>query len=295
MLGERRLEEGVAARPGDLAGGHHLVDLADGGGREGAGEARGRARGEGELDRVGEPLVAAAVIAERQHQPVLVLDHLGRRVEPEPLLIAAEIGDGDEQVERLAVGQQPLAGGRMRHRVECVEDRVEQPLAPERRLEPAPAHEPLELGAHLVARARLDGLVDRLAAMRDHPGDRDRPDLGEAMRGGVFGIEQRLDIGVAHPQFGQRIERLASGDRLREEHRVDPARARARDDVDEHAQPDAGGVLDFLEQRAIDALAAAVGGFAIARGAAGAGRGADLLGDAMHVDREADPAIADER
>src|SRR5690606_14241955 len=43
------------------------------------------------------------------------------------------------------------------------------------------------------------------------------------------------------------------------------------------------------------ALAAAFRRFAVARGTAGAGEAPDLLGDAVHVDREADPAIADQR
>ena len=60
-------------------------------------------------------------------------------------------------------------------------------------------------------------------------------------------LDQRLDIGGIEPQVGERLEALPGGDRLRQEHAVEPARARPGDDVDEHAQADAGIVLDLLQ------------------------------------------------
>ncbi len=85
----------------------------------------------------------------------------------------AEIGDGDEQVERLPVRQQPRPARRGRHRVKRVEDQSGEQLAAERRFEPARADEVRQLGADLVARSGLDQLVDVVAtAPRRHPGDR---------------------------------------------------------------------------------------------------------------------------
>ncbi|MCY1169921.1 hypothetical protein D9M73_99730 [compost metagenome] len=44
------------------------------------------------------------MIGERHNHAVLGLDHFGRRVEPQPFGMTAKIGNGDEQVERLAIG-----------------------------------------------------------------------------------------------------------------------------------------------------------------------------------------------
>src|SRR3546814_7434815 len=78
---------------------------------------------------------------------MLGLDHLGRRVEPQPFGMAAKIGDGHEQIERLAVGQQARADRRRRHRGERIEQHAGEARAPERRLEPARTDEMRELGA----------------------------------------------------------------------------------------------------------------------------------------------------
>ena len=51
---------------------------------------------------------------------MLGLDHLGRRIQAQQLGIAVEIGDGDEQVERLVVGQQGIALRPLLHRLERV-------------------------------------------------------------------------------------------------------------------------------------------------------------------------------
>ncbi len=53
-------------------------------------------------------------------------------------------------------------------------------------------------------------------------------------------------------------------------------------------------LLDLLQQRMIDRLAAGGGGLVGVKRLAGAGEPPDLLGDAMHVHREADPAVANQ-
>ena len=55
---------------------------------------------------------------------MLGLDHLGRRIQPQLLLIAVEIGDRDEQVERLIIGQQGRAFRAALHRGEGIEDQI---------------------------------------------------------------------------------------------------------------------------------------------------------------------------
>ena len=211
--------------------------------------------------------------------------------------MAAKIGDGDVQVERLTGGQQARLTRGGRHRLDRVEQQPGETRAAERRLEPARADEMGEFGAHLLARGGLDQLVDVAAiALGRHPRDRRRPGLGEARGGGGFGIDQRLDIGRGQPQIGQRLERLAGGNRLRQEHAVDSAGAGARDDIDQQAKADAGDRLDLLQHRAVDRLAVAAGRrLPGVKGTAGLGETPDFLGDAVHVDGEADPAIADQR
>jgi hypothetical protein len=152
-----------------------------------------------------------------------------------------------------------------------------------------------QLGTHLVLRRLVERLDLVLAAPRRDPGERQRPELGEAAGGGGVGIDQRLDIGGGQPQIGERLQALARGDRLREEDAVDPARRRAGDDVGEDAQLDPGERLDLFDQRGIDRLAATRRRVAGMKGAAGADQMPHLLGDAVHIDREADPAVADQR
>ena len=83
-------------------------------------------------------------------------------------------------------------------------------------------------------------------------------------------------------------------DRLREKHRIDPARACSGKDIGQDAQAQAVGALDLLQKVAIGPR------HAIQRGRGGLVEGParprqvpDFLGDAVHVDRKADAAIAD--
>ena len=76
---------------------------------------------------------------------------------------------------------------------------------------------------------------------------------------------------------------------------VDAACTGAGDDVGHDAQADAALRLDRAEQCAVDRLAAAARLRIVMIGAAGAGQPPHFLGDAMHVDGQADAAIADQR
>ncbi len=234
-------------------------------------------------------------VGEREDQAMFGLEHFGGRVEAQPFGMAAEVGDGDEQVERLAVGQQPGAARGGGHRRQRIEQQAGELRPPEGRLEPARADEMGELRADLLAFAFLNAFGQFfLRAAGGHPGDRQRPGFGEARIGGGFGIEQRLDIGDVEPQVGQRVERLAGGDRLAEEDAVDTARAGTGDDIDQHPQPQPGFVLKLVEQCLIDALAAGCCVGAIVEIPAGARGVPDLLGDAVHVHRQADAAVANQ-
>ncbi len=130
---------------------------------------------------------------------------------------------------------------------------------------------------------------------RGHPHKRRRPEFGERAGGPGVRVEQAVDIGIVEPEVGQGFQRLAGFDRLREENAVDAACTGAGDDVGHDAQADAALRLDRAEQRAIDRLAAAARLRIVMIGAAGAGQPPHFLGDAMHVDGQADAAIADQR
>ena len=83
-------------------------------------------------------------------------------------------------------------------------------------------------------------------------------------------------------------------DRLRQEHTVDPACAGPGDNVGHNPQPQPVILLDPLEQVEIDSLRAGAAILAGQKVAARAGELPQLLGDAMHIDRKADPAVANE-
>src|SRR3546814_19346953 len=61
-------QERGAAGPGMLAFGEHAIQFADGEGREGAGKARRRTRGEGAFRRVAERVADFAVVASRENE-----------------------------------------------------------------------------------------------------------------------------------------------------------------------------------------------------------------------------------
>ncbi len=286
-------EEAGAARPGLAARLEAAVELADAKRREGAREARRRPRREGELGGVGEvPRLGAARVLEGEGQPVLGLDHLGRAVQPQLLGIAAKVGDRHEQVERLIVGQQRVAAGPLAHCGEGVEQQVGERRAAERRRQPGRAHEIGELGLDLGPVPGLDGLVDA-GARRQRPGQRHRRRLGQPRDRAAARFEQGVDIGRIEPEVGERVERLAGGDGMAEEDRVDPARAGPGEDVDQHPDVDVALRGDGGEERAVAVPERLVRGARMHR-LAGLGEPPDLLGDAVHVDGEADAAVADQ-
>ena len=206
-----------------------------------------------------------------------------------------KIGDGDEQVERMAVRQQHRPALAGRHRVEGVEDQRRENLPAKGRFEPAGADEAGQFHPHFLARVRRDRALHRIAGPpRRHPDQRRRPEFCErAGRAGV-GIEQAVDIGIVEPQVGQRLQRLAGLDRLRQKDAIDAAGAGPGDNVRQHAQPHPAGFLHIGKQLVIDGLAACLRLHAVMIGAAGARQPPYLLGDAMHVNGQADAAIADQ-
>jgi len=291
---QHAIEEGVAGRPVHLAILQHLVKLGDGEGRKGAGEAGGGARREGKFGRRRQRVALLAVIAEREDQPVLGLHHLRRRVEPQPFGVAGEVGDGDEQVQRLARRKQTRAARGGCHRVERIEQHSGEARAAERRLEPARAHEVGELAAHLLARVLVQRLQLVRAASGRHPRQRQRPCLREARGGRSGGVDQRLHVAALQPHVGQRIERLARRDRLRQEDAVDAPGARPGKNIGQDPHAQRAFPRHLVEQFGIDAGGAARP-LAVMTRTAGAGEVPHLLGDAVHIDREADPAVTDQR
>ena len=83
-------------------------------------------------------------------------------------------------------------------------------------------------------------------------------------------------------------------DRLGQEHTVDPACAGPGDNVGHNPQPQPVILFDPLEQVEIDRLRAAAAILAGQKVAARPGELPQFFGDAMHIDRKADPAVANE-
>ena len=90
---------------------------------------------------------------------------------------------------------------------------------------------------------------------------------------------------------------MALADRLGEQDAVDAPGRRPGDDVGQHA--DIGMGRQLVEQLDIDLLAVLRGEHRHAGAQLAAQRGAvqlpNLLGDAVHIDGKADPAVADQR
>ena len=210
--------------------------------------------------------------------------------------IAAKVGDGDEQVERLVAGQQRTAMRPRFHRVEG----VEQEAGEGRRRRTAAR-------SHLARtnRASLARTSARWAGSTVSSTAADRDDIIQAIGTATFlakretaltsGSSSRSTSAEFEPQVGERVERPAAGNGMGEEDGVDPACARPGHDVDENAQVDLGLLGDTAQQLVIDALAAVARRLARVEGAARPGEAPHLLGDAVHVDGEADPAVADQR
>ncbi len=294
-IGEGAREECGAVRPGEAPFAEFAIDLGQLECGEDARDRRGGARGECEFGDLGEIAHARlAAVVEAEHEAVFGFDDLAWRVQLQAFGVAVEVGDGHEQVERQAGRDQRRSRGQGGHRGERVEDVAREVRAREGRLEPAAADQAAEFAPHLVAHGRLDLLEQLGVAAAREPDQRLGIDFAPARGGRGVGVEQAIDVGLGQPEFGQRAEILAGRDRVREEDRVDAARRRAREDIDDDLE--LLRVADAGEQIVVDALA--VGQrfrLLIMEGAAGAHQFPNLLADAVHVDGEADPAVAHQR
>ena len=265
---------------------------------KGPGETGGGPRRKDQFERIGQG--AAGRGRGRRTKPdrdaMLRLLDPGGGVQRDRLGMALEVGGGDEQVQRVAGGQQGSRPGRAGHGVKRVGDQAGKSDSAERRVEPAGTDQAGQLGPHFGPGFGRDAFRHDIArALQREPDQRSSPELGKAPARFGRRIEQHVDIGLVQPQARQRLERLSRMDRLGQEHAVDPARAGPGDDVgqDPQAQPVPG--FEMLEQGAVDALA--VFGLRLTGvvGTAGAGELPQLLGHPVHVDRQADSAVADQR
>jgi len=104
---------------------------------------------------------------------------------------------------------------------------------------------------------------------------------------------------VVEPEVAEVLEREVVSHRLGEAYAVDPARRGAGDDVHDHARPEllAVPLSQLLQQPAVDALA--LRGLSFGSAGIQQRRALDepvqLLGDAVHVDRERGTSVTDQR
>ncbi len=119
----------------------HAVQLPHGEGGECAGEARRRPRGEYQLGRIGEQAVATPPRVETDGKAMFGLHHLWWAVQVQALRMAFEIRDGDEQVQRVPLGQQRRPALCRFHRVEGVQHHAGEDFAAKGRFEPSGADE----------------------------------------------------------------------------------------------------------------------------------------------------------
>ena len=298
MDGHDALEESLPFGPVPFGQVGQPVDFLDPQRGERARETGGRAGREDEFERVGEIGSAGKRRARAKcdrHAVFGILYHR-RAVEPQQFLVPVEIGCGDIQVERMArrqqrVGARALGPGRKRAFAQARETEAGKGW-----FEPAPPDEVRYLALHLGPGFGRDCIGDVAARTAQQPvGEGLRPHLRKAPFQARGGIDQFVDIGDLEPQVGQRFERLARMDRLREEPRVDPARAGPAHDIGQDAQPQAVFVLDPFDQLAVDRLHPLQRTACGVERATGAGQLPQLARDPMHVDRQADAAIADQR
>ena len=227
---------------------------------------------------------------------MLAFVDLWRAVEPQSFHMALEIGDGDEQVERVAARQQGRADWPRRHRVQCLCQQAREADAAEGRLEPARADEAREFGADFAPGFGGDAGGDHIARPAQEQIDQGHsPEFQKPSEYPRVRVEQHIDIGAFQPQVGQRFQRLARMDRLREEHTVDTARAGPCDDVRQDAQAQIMLRLHAAQHIAVNHFNTAYFCTAVEVRTRRPRQFPQLLGDAVHVDRKADAAIADKR
>ncbi len=287
-----------------------LIDLQDAGGRESAGNSRGRARREGERGRVVEIEIAfhraagAAAILEMKHMTVLMLVDHRRIVDLHELLAAIEVRHRDEEVEPLAgrqQGRRPVA--RRPHHGDPVIHHGGHLGSVEGRLEPARPHEQRQLRAQFPVRDVLQAFHPR------EPEKRPQEPFAPLARLRVRG-QQLGDVGIPEPEVAQPAHRQVVSQRPCQHGAVDPARRGSRHDVDDDAEFDRAA--DVAQEVEIDGFGVVFGIGGVAQveegrgpplvpvrdpmnGAGGPGELQDLLGDPMHVDCERDAAETDQR
>ena len=224
-----------------------------------------------------------------------ILDHR-RAVQPQQFEIAVKIGRGDIEVERMAGRQKRLFNRARGHGREGPFEHAREAEARERRFEPPAANQVRHLALDLGLRFGGHRIGQIAAGPAEQPGGEGlRPHLRKPPFETGCGVDQFVDIGQFEPQVGQRFERLARMDRLREEHGIDPARAGPAHDIGEHAQAQVLFVGDPFEQRAIDRFHPAARGPLRVEIATGAGQLPQLARHAMHIDGQAHSAVADQR
>ena len=225
---------------------------------------------------------------------MLGLRHLIGTVDLQSFTMPVEIGHGHKQIERLACRQQPRTHGARIHRLARIEQQPGELMAAKGRRKPACAHEAGQLARYLLARFGRHRLLDRHGFLaQQRPGDGFRPNLAEPVYGPCILGQQLVDIRHFQPHVGQRIERAPGDDGLGKENAVDAARAGAGHNIADHPQPQLSLVFYPVQQIEIHLLGARGLLLAIGMGAAGAQQPPDLFQRAMHVDRQADSAIAD--
>lgn len=96
-----------------------------------------------------------AGIVEAEHEAIFGFGHLTGRVQAQAFVVAVEINNGDEQVERQAGRHERRTAGGGRHCTDGLEDVAREVGAGEGQLEPAAADQAAEFDAHLLARIGL--------------------------------------------------------------------------------------------------------------------------------------------
>ena len=253
----------------------HCCQLLEAHRREDAGDARGRAGGEGERAvRVGAEVVAAVVaaVAEGEHVAVPhVVDRVRVGVRHLPL-VAVEVGDRDEELEQVPVGHQRRQRRPARPRCVHVVERVVDPLRHQVAPEAAPASAPAWPPTRSSASAAGSWGAASSPSMSPRSNQRSRKPSSERLWASAFARQTPLIPPADVPATTSTTTRV----------RTLPASRSA----------------SSVQEPAVDALAE------LGASAAGVGRveqrgrldeAVELLRHPVHVDRQRRAAVADER
>ena len=236
--------------------------------------------------------------AKTDRHAMLALLHDRGTVQSQQFTMSAKIGRRHKQVERMSWRQERILCIFDSHREQRVVQQFGEARTGKGRFEPAPSYKFRNLAAHLVAGLARHAFVDGIAgSIGKIPDERAHPWFGENIRiWSRFLGNQLFDIGVLEPELGQGFQAAPRIYRLRQEHGIDPTRTCPGDDIGEHPQAQAMVALNAGKQCAIDSFYADRSLFDFRmEGAAGTGELPDLFCDAMHIDRQADPSIANQR